>query len=214
MSELFVVLFPKLRTPISTEVIVSDDGRQSTAQSLVEKEFSGFRWIEGPKKGPAANRNKAVKNAHGEYIVFVDDDCLPDKEWLAAYASALSPDIEVYEGRTTCMEGICSPLQQSPTNDKGGYLWSCNMMIKKSLFLDIGKFDEEFPYPAMEDVDFREHLKEAGNQIKFVEAGVVDHASRRIASGKQRGAAMEFSSIIMQKRAGIPTIFAGTFFTI
>ncbi|MFM6224388.1 MAG: glycosyltransferase family 2 protein, partial [Dolichospermum sp.] len=39
------------------EVIVSDDGYQSTAQEMIEQNYPWVKWVAGPGKGPAANRN-------------------------------------------------------------------------------------------------------------------------------------------------------------
>jgi hypothetical protein len=42
------------------------------------------------------------------WLVFTDDDTLPDRGWLAGYAAALSADprAEALEGRTTCAAGF------------------------------------------------------------------------------------------------------------
>src|SRR5690606_21029723 len=59
------------------EIIVSDDSRKQLATEILHHAFPAVKWIEGPKRGPAANRNAGAKVANGEVIVFLDDDCLP-----------------------------------------------------------------------------------------------------------------------------------------
>src|SRR5688500_16589114 len=59
------------------EVIVTDDGRDTTAEAMIRDQFSFVRWVRGPQRGPAANRNNGVKHARGEWVVFTDDDCVP-----------------------------------------------------------------------------------------------------------------------------------------
>ncbi len=82
------------------EVIVSDDGNRS-AKNVVE-EFPFARWIDGPHKGPAANRNCGARVASGTYIAFTDDDCLPEPGWLQAFSAAVASSSErVFEGKTT-----------------------------------------------------------------------------------------------------------------
>ena len=96
------------------EVIVTDDGSHSTAESLVREQYPWVRWVQGPQKGPAANRNRGAKFAEAEWLAFTDDDCLPGPHWLAAFAAAVRPDMAVYEGKTTCEAGITSPLYIAP----------------------------------------------------------------------------------------------------
>ena len=57
------------------EVIVTDDGSQSTAEQLMKGKYPWARWLQGPRKGPAANRNNGARYAEGEWLVFTDDDC-------------------------------------------------------------------------------------------------------------------------------------------
>ena len=64
------------------EIIVSDDGKDDNAKNLIEKNYPFARWVEGPKRGPAANRNNGVKNSKGEWLVFVDDDNVLKADYL------------------------------------------------------------------------------------------------------------------------------------
>ena len=169
------------------EVIVTDDGTRSTAEQLVKTEYPWARWIAGPRRGPAHNRNNGAAEAKGEWLAFTDDDCLPEQDWLAAYLAALSEGVQVYEGKTTCQAGITSPLYQAPVNLTGGCLWSCNFMISSALFHSIGGFDTGFTMPAMEDIDLHERLSDRGHSAAFIEAAVVDHPPRRSASGLKSG---------------------------
>ena len=166
------------------EVIVTDDARQSCEEWLRER-YPWAIWNAGPRRGPAANRNSGARRARGNWIAFIDDDCLPSIKWLAAYAAALTDDCQVYEGRTTCEAGVTSPLYTSPVNLTGGYLWSCNMLVQTDTFAHLGGFDEHYPYPYLEDVDFRERLVASGREFRFFPEAVVDHPPRAIAGPAQ-----------------------------
>jgi len=165
------------------EVIVTDDGREPVV-AMVGERYPWARWVTGPRRGPAANRNHGARHARGEWLAFVDDDCIPSPGWLAAYTAALRAGVHVYEGKTTCEAGIHSPLEHAPINLTGGWLWSCNMLIRKTLFEEMQGFDECFPYPHMEDVDFRERLASLKQSFDFVENASVDHPPRRVPGGR------------------------------
>ncbi len=173
------------------EVIVTDDSSQVTAEKMICQNYPWVKWVAGPQKGPAANRNNGTRYARGEFIAFTDDDCLPSPSWLLAFALAITSDIYVYEGKTTCETGIHSPLEDAPINLAGGWLWSCNMMTQVDLFHKLSGFDETFPFPYMEDTDFRERLKMEGYTFLFVENAVVDHPPKTLPWGNRLGASQE-----------------------
>ena len=173
--------------PEQYEVIVTDDGSRSTAEQMVREHYPWARWVAGPRRGPAANRNHGTTFARGEWLAFTDDDCLPSPGWLQAFVAAIEQDTSIYEGKTTCREGLASPLYEAPINLTGGNLWSCNFLIAQSVFQEMGGFDENFTMPAVEDTDLRERLEQHGENRKFVEDAIVDHPPRRQPSGRRLG---------------------------
>lgn len=164
------------------EVIVTDDGKNEEAKNFTQTHFSWVKWISGPKKGPAANRNHGAKHAQGDWVIFIDDDCLPDKNLLRNYQNALikNPDILVFEGCIKADRHQQSFAEESPINETGGYLWSCNFMINKNLFLNtLHGFDEQFPFAAMEDVELNHRLNKLNVKKTFIKEAFVLHPWRK-----------------------------------
>lgn len=195
------------------EVIVTDDGSTTTAAAMVRERFPWVRWVQGPRRGPAANRNNGAKQARGEWLVFVDDDCLPDRGLLVSYAGTArqQPGMNVLEGRTYPDRACRSLAEVCPANETGGYLWSCNFAIRKSLFDSMGGFDERFPSACMEDVDFRDRLGERGERFAFVPAASVCHPwrPRRIRQElrQQEASVAIYLSLHPEKRADLGPYF-------
>jgi GT2 family glycosyltransferase len=161
------------------EVIVTDDGSGTTAREMVQHSYPWAKWVPGPSNGPAANRNNGAKQALGEWLIFTDDDCLPDAACLYGYWNAARKSrAQVLEGRTSAIGARTRVDMECPVNETGGYLWSCNMAIQKDLFSELDGFDTNFPGPAMEDVDLRTRLLKAGKEIQFVPAALVFHPWR------------------------------------
>lgn len=84
------------------EVIVVDNGSSDDTQ-VVLAGFSGvlpLRVIAEQTPGLAHARNAAVREARGAYVLWTDDDCLVDPQWLVAYAAAVArwPDAAVFGG--------------------------------------------------------------------------------------------------------------------
>lgn len=162
------------------EVIVTDDSKECLAAELIRSKFSWAKWVEGPKKGPAANRNNGAEYAKGEWLIFLDDDCIPSNNLLVEYNNAIEiyKTTEVFEGFIGVDRKKKSFSEESPINENGGFLWSCNFMISAKLFKELGGFDSAFPYPAMEDVDLQYRIQKLGKVIRFISLAWVIHPWR------------------------------------
>ncbi len=93
-STLALVL-DKLRLQINTEniyweVIVVDNNSSDNTCEIVQKhqslysEIIPIRYFFEPKQGAAFARWKAIKEAKSTHIGFLDDDVLPDQNWVSA----------------------------------------------------------------------------------------------------------------------------------
>jgi len=162
------------------EIIVSDDSRDNTSKAFVENKYPWAKWLEGSKRGPAANRNNGAKWAKGEWLVFIDDMIALDIDLLKKYERAISEsEAKVLEGKVLADRDQERFDEHSPLNICGGNLWSCNFAIEKQLFWVINGFDEEFPFPAMEDIDLYKRITEI-TKIRFIDSAYVVHPWRRM----------------------------------
>jgi GT2 family glycosyltransferase len=161
-------------------VVVSDDSLDDASRDLVASDFPWVLYVRGPQRGPASNRNCGAGQASSPWLIFLDDDCLADPDWLIAYLAAFaqSGDQQLFEGRTRADRPRRSYAEESPINETGGFLWSCNMAISRSLFSQVQGFCESFPHPALEDVDLRLRLAKAGHAPTFVASASVCHPYR------------------------------------
>ncbi len=173
-------ILPYVNQHLECAIVVSDDGEASETSAALAAEFPGVSVVQGPRRGPAANRNWGAAHSMGDLLIFLDDDCRPESNLVAEYRRAASsnPECSVFEGRITA-EGIeIGFADTAPSNEKGGYLWSCNFAIRRELFTSIGGFDERYPFPGMEDIDF--HFRVASKSpIRFLPQARVFHAFER-----------------------------------
>ncbi len=204
LSKCLDCLAPGVQTLIATdyEVIVSDDGVKSTAETMIRENYPWVKWVTGPRKGPAANRNNGVTQTSGAWLAFTDDDCLPEPEWLFEFSKHTEGTEKVLEGKTTT-EPSRGLFYIAPQNLTGGYLWSCNMMLSRQTFDEMRGFDDKFPYPHLEDVDLHLRLKNSNHQIKFVPQAVVFHPLRPLAKIIKQTMAHE-SDWYMSRKHQIP----------
>lgn len=159
------------------EVIVSDDGSLATASEMIREHYPWAKWVAGPRTGPAANRNNGAKYAQGEWLVFTDDDCLPEPNWLSSFAQATTGSALALEGAIRPLGNNDQDLAECPVNITGGYFWSANIAVQRSLFEKIGGFNPNYPLAAHEDQDLQLRLSPL-TTILFVPLACVYHPVR------------------------------------
>lgn len=170
------------------EVIVTDDGSKSTAEELIKTKYPWVKWVQGPRKGPAANRNNGARYANGDWLVFTDDDCLPNSDWLKSYCNEIPelPLVRAFEGAIHAdkEEELRNTFAECPINTTGGLFWSANIAVEKKLFHEVGGFDEGYLLAAQEDqqlyLDLLKHTT-----VQFLPNCVVVHPVRYSSLGAQ-----------------------------
>ena len=165
----------------SYELIVTDDSRSDQCRKVVEQEFPYASWSMGKQTGPAANRNAGVSRAQGEWIVFIDDDCVAQKGYLLAYLDAIeqNPNVDLFEGYIFPDRPKRTWAETCPENSSGGMFWTSNLCVRKRVFDEFEGFDEDFEI-AYEDVDFAYRIQKAGKETLFVKEAAVCHPWRTL----------------------------------
>ena len=166
------------------EVIVISDGSTDGTDAYLEtlQSTMRLRWLTQANQGPAAARNAGVRTAVGEYIVFVDDDVVPEPQLLEEHARShreAGRDVVVL-GPLLTPEGFeMAPwvrweqemlMKQYRAMLRGDWdatarqFYTGNASLRRSHILDAGGFDEGFR--RAEDVELAYRL--ATNGLEFV----------------------------------------------
>ena len=79
---------------IAVECVVIDNASTDDTPRVVEAAANPsppfpIRRVLEPRQGSSFARNRAVDEARGDFIFFLDDDATADREWLRAMLSAL-----------------------------------------------------------------------------------------------------------------------------
>jgi glycosyltransferase involved in cell wall biosynthesis/GT2 family glycosyltransferase len=146
------------------EVVVVD---QSAARWEGAEEDWGMPtfYYHSPVKGAVRARNNGAMLAQGEIIAFVDDDCLPEPEWLLNARKYFDdPEVVGLEGL------IRSDHEEDPdwrpvTNVgfEGIGFMTANLMVRSAAFQHLGGFDLQFDKPHFrEDTDFGWRMQDLG----------------------------------------------------
>ncbi len=171
------------------ETLVVDDGSTDGTGDFVAQNFPWVRLIRLEPGGLSAARNVGAAAAYGEVLAFTDDDCEPDREWIARlrpmflrgdYAAAGGPNLPP-PPRTLEEAVVCAapgaPSHVMLDDDEAEHLPGCNLAVTKAAFDAIGGFDPQF-HTAGDDVDFCWRLRDAGFRLGFVPGAFVWHWRR------------------------------------
>jgi GT2 family glycosyltransferase len=167
--------------PQTYEIIVTDDSKSDKSKWMVESEFPNVLWGKGKQNGPAGNRNTGVDRARGEWVVFLDDDCVAQKGYLVAYSMAIeeNPEVDLFEGYIFPNRPKSTWAETCPENSSGGMFWTSNLCVRKRVFTELGGFDEDFQV-AYEDVDFACRIQQNGKKTLFIKDAAVCHPWRTL----------------------------------
>jgi len=172
------------------EVIVVDDGTPGGVESELApwRQRLDLKVIVQDNAGPGAARNSGALKASGDWIVFTDDDCVPDSRWLAAFAGvSMTAPGHLLGGRViNVLDNLYSQASQDVVSyicayydGSGGrprLFTSNNLAVPAEAFRKSGGFDRTFQRAAGEDREFCDRWVASGQGSTLVSDAVVRHA--------------------------------------
>lgn len=129
-------------------------------------------------RGAAAARNVGWRTAGADVIAFTDDDCVPDRDWLANLLAGLDA-ADIVQGRTDpdpAKFDSAGPFSHLlGISQETGYYETCNIAYRRAALEAVDGFDESYRYPYGEDTDLAWRAKERGFRTAFASNAVVFH---------------------------------------
>jgi glycosyltransferase involved in cell wall biosynthesis len=173
------------------EAVVIDNGSSDDTLARVERQAASsrlsIRLLKRPEGGPAAARNAGAAAASGEVLLFLGDDTEPADEHLLRahldlHTARPEPTYGVLGRITWTTRKPVTPFMRWLENggpqfhycdieagpvDAASYFYSSHASLKRSLFAQVGGFDERFPTAAVEDTELGVRLAEAGLELAY-----------------------------------------------
>ncbi len=165
------------------EVIVVDNGSRDASHAIA-RGWPGVIALVEPTPSAYVARNRGIDKAQGEYLLFLDADTVPCRDWLAAMLrAAQGSDLGLVGGRiesrvlrpslgSRLLAWSRSAERRRAFVVEHGRLSGGNMLVARSLFRTFGPFE---PGVSGGDGEFSERANPERKPVPYAADAVVEH---------------------------------------
>lgn len=175
--------------PGDVAVLVVDNNPDGSAEEVVAESHAdqvGYAWEQTP--GIAAGRNRALTTALGagvDAVIFIDDDEVPDPQWLLHMLSTASthdcsavvgPVLRTYEIEPDPVQHAARVFDRvrHPTGTSMPAAGTGNLLLKLPPVRELNlRFDADFSESGGSDTMFTRQLVQGGHRIVWCDEAVV-----------------------------------------
>jgi len=172
-------------------IVVVDNSASGSAQASCLSYASTGRfalsYVREPRKGLSFARNgviDAARHAGATHLAYIDDDEVPDPDWLAALygtlirvgsAAAIGPVYPIFEAPPPAWLPLTAFVTRRGQQNglvSDGYTCNCILAMSSPAAANL-VFDARYNHTGGEDTLFFKSLKEAGGTIAWAETAIV-----------------------------------------
>ncbi len=208
---------------ITYEIIVMDDKSPDHEAQEIESHLKNVKFIvNGVNYGFLRNCNKGAKFTIGEYILFLNNDTNVQPGWLSSLVELIesADDIGMVGSRLVYPTGEQQEAGGIVWNDASGwnfgrlddpnkpeynyvkesdYLTGAAMMIRTSLWEEIGGFDERYVPAYYEDSDLAFEVRNHGYRAMYQPKSIVIHFEG-ISNGTDLGSGIKQYQVVNKEK--------------
>jgi glycosyltransferase involved in cell wall biosynthesis len=187
-------------------LLVDNASSDGTSELLAESRWDScpfpVRIVREEKLGLSNARNRAIAEARAEYIVFLDDDETPDRNWLTAYEAIIDAnhpdamggriDVMFEDGERPAwlqdeLLGFLGRLDHGGAarrlDDPRTPIFGGNFAFRRAVFARVGQFDADLGRKGAtnvggEDTEMYRRLLECGCAVWWVPDALIYHRVR------------------------------------
>lgn len=184
------------------ELLIIDNGSRDATPELLRGHTWPEDWVvrivEEKKLGLSNARNRAINEAKGEYLIFIDDDETPDIDWLCAFERLINDhNPDAFGGRievlfedarprwlTDELLGFLGQLNRfddiRQLSDPTTSFYGGNFGFRLAVCDEVGGFDADLGRKGSdntggEEVDFYRRLLNHGFDVWWTPEAVINH---------------------------------------
>lgn len=200
--------------PPPHEIIVVVDGAADDNAAAI----SGARVILLPARGgPARARNQGARLATAEIVLFVDSDVLIAPDTIARVAAVFASEAGVaavfgsYDDQPAApnflsqYKNLLHHYVHQHGRPEASTFWAGCGAVRRTVFLELGGFDERYRRPSIEDIEFGYRLRQAGHRIRLCKDLQATHLKHWTAASLMRSdirdRALPWAELILRRGA-------------
>lgn len=168
-----------------TEMVVVDNASSEDLAPLA-RAHPAIRFVTEPRKGAANARNRGVAETTAPAFAFLDADCVPREDWLAAARAAVAEGtvtggrVEVFDETPPPRSGAEAfeqvfAFRQRDYVARKGFSVTANLVTTRAVFEAAGPL----VHGLSEDMDWCRRAVARGARLVYDEGLVVGHPSRQ-----------------------------------
>jgi len=192
------VIIPNLHSPIIDRTIDSVLAQETDwpyevivigmdKYNLVKK-YKEVQFIETPSPiGAAEARNIGIKESRGEWLLFIDSDCIAQPGWVKAFSQEFKDDWKVIGGGVKTPEepfwllvynlSMFHETLSTEQRKETKFLPTLNLAVHREVVKEVGLLDETLM--RGQDVDWTIRMMQAGFSLLFKPSATVEHMPAR-----------------------------------
>ncbi len=178
------------------EVVVVNGPSTDRTEEVLQRWSGQIKVERNPLANLSVSRNIGIRAAAGHVVAFIDDDALPEFDWLTQALPAFAdPEVAGVGGIVFDHTGMGLQYHYSASNRfaettyrddlpyddlcfpgsfQFPYLQGTNALFRRSALLDVGGFDETYDY-YLDETDLCCRLVDAGYVLRQVDTAPVHH---------------------------------------
>lgn len=171
------------------ELLFVDSTDPALDPSTIAAWDGSWMYVKRGTQNVRQKRNQGALEAQGQWIAFVDSDCLATPEYVGAVLAAIARgEARAFAGRVefrgpenavwrvVAASQLVSPETQTAGEGEVAWCATANLIIERRLFVALGGFDESLPFRlGGDDVDLGLRLRRSGNALRVLPDALVVH---------------------------------------
>lgn len=180
------------------EVVVINGPSSDNTEDIIRPWQDSIKYVRCEEANLSKSRNIGIDNCSGDIIAFLDDDSIPEPDWLKQLVPAYSDSCIggagghvfdfngfQYQAEYELIDRFANPIATKKSTPQWSFpnspyiphLLGANCSFRANALREVGGFDEEFEY-FLDESDVALKIIDAGYKITQLNTSFVHHKSR------------------------------------